>query len=659
LRRAWTTYAALSITVGCATVYAGRPCYVARYYSVGGSIHNICVALEPIEDGRHAWIGLVTIAILLLPVKREFLTHDAKSLLHVVNLVWVAFALMLLSLSCTSQSKLPLAAFLKDVGILTGRCCNLNMCFLLISLGRCSVWLDKFGAAYADGISLHRIAGWWCIGHVALHGVAFLSLYLYIGGYHMVFKQCLPFVANLKQSFLNMYGLVAALASFILARLSKKDMRRQKYEIFYCTHVWLSAAFILLSIFHDISVLSFTLPACSYIIETVTACFSSQASFHADLACLLPDVLRFTLPAGSLTPCRKLVPGTRWAYVKVPTVSPEWHPLSIFGPPSAPMIHMKVVGDWTRSLMNLAQTQTKVDLQIRGPYGVVSKGCPWGMAVGTLDSQLSDFEKSANKVVVAGGLGIVPWADEASSIDASIPWRSVQVTWIVRTVDAFEALDRSLQIRAHAKQGIEVHVYITGECLSLPVEPAQEAPLTIGHTNDSANTEIGLLTIRSWVIAALMPGCALCSSAYIQSFLSQVTHHSKMNPAQWSFLTRGGAIVLTYGSMFLILLALAGCMRILWYVFRVAPRSVTVIDGPSNSSRDVEHRMLLEHNSESVKIMHGRPNLSEIICKQGACGNLIVEACGPDSLLQSCRQAVSEASSRGHIVALKLIESHW
>ena len=63
---------------------------------------------------------------------------------------------------------------------------------------RSSAWLEKFGTGFTEAISIHRVAGWWSVGHVVLHSIAFTACYYLEGGWEHVWWKLLPIAHGLS-----------------------------------------------------------------------------------------------------------------------------------------------------------------------------------------------------------------------------------------------------------------------------------------------------------------------------------------------------------------------------------------------------------------------------------------------------------------------------
>merc|ERR1719265_2898891 len=108
--------------------------------------------------------------------------------------------------------------------------------------------------------------------------------------------------------------------------------------------------FILIGSMHDTSVLLYTLPASAYFVDRINAFRTRWRRRKARLWSLTPSMARLRVSLGSLPSQCSLEPGTRWLYVKVPSISREWHPFSITGPQDHAELHIKASGDWSQSL---------------------------------------------------------------------------------------------------------------------------------------------------------------------------------------------------------------------------------------------------------------------------------------------------------------------
>ncbi|TMW61268.1 hypothetical protein Poli38472_013731 [Pythium oligandrum] len=125
----------------------------------------------------------------------------------------------------------------------------------------------------------------------------------------------------------------------------------------------------------------------------------------------------------------------QYVFICIPRLSVlEWHPFTIGSalPNDMVIVYIKVLGDWTKKLAELASSQptdNQIAVLIEGPYGAVS----------------IDFEHSttySHFVLVSGGIGMTPMMALANQLffDATHATPRHDAVWSVRERELIEAL---------------------------------------------------------------------------------------------------------------------------------------------------------------------------------------------------------------------------
>ncbi len=122
-----------------------------------------------------------------------------------------------------------------------------------------------------------------------------------------------------------------------------------------------------------------------------------------------------------------------YMYLKIPSVAEsEWHPFTISSAPENPVLtlHVRSLGDYTRKLYQLAVERGSagacepIPASIEGPFGTAS----------------ADILESEVAVMVAGGIGVTPFASVLESIISQTSQRKprkVYFYWLNREGSAF------------------------------------------------------------------------------------------------------------------------------------------------------------------------------------------------------------------------------
>lgn len=671
--------------ISLATWDVVRPCLACGCYECAGWLNNSCTTWFAWQESMDVdlwpvlWMGGLAFATLMLPWSLPFSKETAEIWLHVVNGLWLVLAGLPLAWRPIQQRCDGVGAgfALKYLGLASGRFCGVNMCLLLITVGRSSAWLEKIGTGFTEAISLHRVAGWWCVGHVVLHAASYTISYYYSGGWQLVWHKLLPVAVGAKMNtrgLLNLYGAVGITASISLAVFAIQPIRRKLYGTFYNVHIVCAVVFILMGSIHDFKLLLFVLPSCSYFVERAIAWTSQWRRCRAQLTLLTPNVARLSLSPGILNVQSHLLPGTRWLYVKVPSLSHEWHPFSITGPRDGADLYIKAVGDWSRSLCNLAQKSHELDVSVDGPFGVSYKMCPTGAGLGAVGCPFSSTRPKSSKralLLVGGGVGIVPWADFIKMGSKAVnDWSSVTVVWAVRGDVEYQALERCLQIQAGADDRVKVQVYITGNVDDAIVTNDLVSPdstmLTPAqlHSPDRSISLSWLLQSR--LVSALVPFLLL----YMVIRLNVVAAGTFSLKAwtggvfTWSLASHGSVSAMAYVAMPVLSAVVALGVYLARQSFVALRAFLRLSNRRQGGVREINDQQLLRLSnvvglSNEHMIARGRPDLRDTIFKFDQGINLVVRVCGPQPIVHASREAVSEAVANGRKVALEIEQAEW
>ena len=369
--------------------------------------------------------------------------------------------------NCPTKLDGPCDAFaiLSDtIGLAAARLARLNLGVSLVLSSRgVSSWLIGASASQlgvAESIPLHRVAGWWCVFQSVLHSVSYFLFYLETGGAQSLWLNCFPAAysdadlarGNLTRvdyplntmGLVNMFGVVAFLASVILSMPAIPCVRRRCYHVFQRTHLPVAALFILCCALHDLPILLFALPGLSPgLVSWLTEryqrsdycwfccrcrprqnrCWCKKKSFPAK-ARMLPGTsgwVELVVDCGeagksATSSLLGLAPRGQWISVCIEPLGPESHPLSLttrkasLSSSSAETNEMTAIvssraGDWSRKLAALAQGHDSksnetpnFNVQVEGPF-------PFGGGAWSLDASLKGRDEPA-LLLLAGGTGV-------------------------------------------------------------------------------------------------------------------------------------------------------------------------------------------------------------------------------------------------------------
>lgn len=173
---------------------------------------------------------------------------------------------------------------------------------------------------------------------------------------------------------------------------AQAPIRRYLFELFYRLHVVFMVACVALAFVH---------PGTDVIFGLLLYVFDAGIRVMQRTTCrkdcyverLPGQVIRLRFSKGNL----KYRAG-QYLFVMIPELSIwEWHPFSISSAPSEQhvSIHVRVLGDWTKTLANKAESWTNpIRTYVEGPYGDCSVDI--------------DSDAYSCFLVVSGGIGITP-----------------------------------------------------------------------------------------------------------------------------------------------------------------------------------------------------------------------------------------------------------
>lgn len=174
---------------------------------------------------------------------------------------------------------------------------------------------------------------------------------------------------------------------------SLPPIRRYFFEVFLYLHWILLGASVVFAFIHEATIFVWGLGL--YVFDIAVRIYlSSCRNPHKVTIVRCPsDVVRITFPKDSFT----YKPG-QYMFICIPSLGFfQWHPFSISSAPWEPdvSIHLRVLGNWTKQLYELAGDETKeVTAFMEGPYG----------------EPVTDVEGDRYKcfLLVSGGIGVTP-----------------------------------------------------------------------------------------------------------------------------------------------------------------------------------------------------------------------------------------------------------
>ena len=367
----WTVARTLSLTAVwwiLVVSYAAAPCELfgeLEYYTMA---LFACQPLQqlPVELPTLSLVLCLVVCLVLLP--NSILHVSAlrwNALLHSVGIATLVSSVIRAGFAVRFQPQTAFRESLAFMGIVTGRAAAIYLGMMLLVISRRSVFSEWHSLDYTNTIAFHRVVGWWVVAMSLLHSLAFGVFYLERGGWRELLEACLPLAracSNPEDSscwnilgLVNGFGVVATLFVTILALLSCERVRRAAYNLFYFTHLIASFVFMLFCSLHDFPMAILMFPGLSlYVKDRLMASRSrvSEPEVTAEILCR-HDVSSVVLLTWRSEPDSQLMPGTRWVYLNVKSISRlQWHPYSVMQLGDRTQVLLKSTGDWSDALCN-------------------------------------------------------------------------------------------------------------------------------------------------------------------------------------------------------------------------------------------------------------------------------------------------------------------
>ena len=348
--------------------YAAAPCELfgeLEYYTMA---LFACQPLQqlPVELPTLSLVLCLVVCLVLLP--NSILHVSAlrwNALLHSVGIATLVSSVIRAAFAIRFQPQTAFRESLAFMGIVTGRAAAIYLGMMLLVISRRSVFSEWHSLDYTNTIAFHRVVGWWVVAMSLLHSLAFGVFYLERGGWRELLEACLPLAracSNPEDSscwntlgLVNGFGVVATLFVTILALLSCERVRRAAYNLFYFTHLIASFVFMLFCSLHDFPMAILMFPGLSlYMKDRLMASRSrvSEPEVTAEILCR-HGASSVVLLTWRSEPDSQLMPGTRWVYLNVKSISRlQWHPYSVMQLGDRTQVLLKSTGDWSDALCN-------------------------------------------------------------------------------------------------------------------------------------------------------------------------------------------------------------------------------------------------------------------------------------------------------------------
>lgn len=497
-------------------------------------------------------------------------------------------------------------------------------------------------------------------------------------------------------------GLIGTVAAVALAAFSLPHLRRARYDLFYWVHVPAAAFFIVMGAVHEFEMQVMVVPGLvTYFLDrTDFLNRTSSIRFQRMLArvrVMSADWIRLDLVGGLDGVASEAAYGTQFAYLRVPALGGEAHAFSLAA--RCPSFVIKRLGDWTEGLHQLAVTQatealvataagseeasnddvtteqlssitTELVVEIDGVYGNASP--PW--------------RAFSNVLFVGGGVGLAPWLpameehQELQRLHGSTV-QTMQLVWIGRDHAELASMGPYLPARdttvfltrADASSDPLVPLEVSGETSAAPSSAGQRRTVT------SVQDAVGKRAARPWLFAfvGVASLCLTQMSYYYLRGTSSVyeDYLEEGEPTQSQyFVTKALLVACSYaviaGTTIFARWA-ARCVSSMKCPFGTS--GAATVTSARNAPRMPQASSQQPTAASSVSVKFGRPDMATLIddvlaevkavpaAVTSITAGLFVCVCGPEMLVQSCKDVVRDAKIRHKDVTLGLHaeEPNW
>jgi NADPH oxidase 5 len=361
-----------------------------------------------------------------------------------------------------------------------GACLNFNGALILLPvMRRVLTWVRttrlRALVPLDDAIGLHAVAGHAMFALALVHTAAHMVNFARKPGTTMVHELFWPGPGRTGLVWLTVFTVM-----WLFARASSRA--RQKFEVFHTTHllyiVWFAVGLCHGPVFWK----WVTVPIAAFAIERlVRFARRSTPTEILQTRVLRSGVTRLDLrkPEGFEHQAGDFV------FLRIPCVARyDWHPLTISSAPERATLslHVRSRGDWTAAVRRFAERRQSghssdpIAAFIDGPYGAPS----------------TDVFQSRRAVLIAGGIGVTPFASVLESIvlragaDAASTPARVDFVWLNRDQYSFEwFIDLLASLERLDQRGlVHVHAFMTAgraDAVSAAFDLARQASLVAGE----------------------------------------------------------------------------------------------------------------------------------------------------------------------------------
>jgi len=376
--------------------------------------------------------------------------------------------------------------------------------YLLMPIGRKSVFLEALGLSWERAIKYHRWVGYYSVAIMVVHSFSYVGIWIYGDGHpdfdgnnqmlsqnidpwYCSKNECNEYQARMLRR--NMYGFATLVLILTMTVFALPSIRRSRFELFYYIHHLFILVILFVCLHYKGSIIYIIPGIAIYGVDKLMGLYSYRKAAPVATRMLSSDVLEISFNISHDVQYK----AGDYVFLNVPYISHlQWHPFSITSSPAAHgskvFFHLKGVGSWTKQVIKEAREQhahsNTLQVRLDGFYGVNNGVC----------DQLLHKD---GVILVGGGIGITPMMSLAIELckSSSIP---VTLMWVVRTIDEFSIFAKELADTQYSNKNFTAKVWIT---MKAPEPSSTNAKCVFEEDllklNNSEQAEITMQHLRS------------------------------------------------------------------------------------------------------------------------------------------------------------------
>jgi len=306
--------------------------------------------------------------------------------------------------------------------------------YLMVPIGRRSVFLELMHISWESAIKYHRWLGYYTCIVTIVHSLLYFVIWAEFNGHTTFDPNATMLRTNLvwgacdgkdvcsdDQKIMlerNIYGILTLVCMGTMTIFSLDMFRRHHFEIFWYLHHLYVPLLIFLCFHYSSAVLYLAPGIVLHLLDKLLGLAANFGAVRARATRISSSILELRVRQKPRSFLRTGCNAGQYVFLNVPGLSTlQWHPMSVtWASEDEFVLHVKALGDWTRGLYENAPIKEELLVKIDGFYGK--------------DAWASLYQKNA-LVLWAGGVGLTYCYSIA--LAACREGRPVFFCWVVRS----------------------------------------------------------------------------------------------------------------------------------------------------------------------------------------------------------------------------------